>query len=254
MTEPSLPANDLASLQAYLARAALGAELPPELHGTRLAIYRRLVQGALDTCMLSILPRTAARLGDRFWREARRFYAERGPATHYLRDVPSEFLAWCRGRWPSLEDIPAYALDLAAHEVTAIEVGAALDGSARPAVAALSLEAPVVFQEATALRRYAHAVHLLPEEESDRSEPEARPVALLVYRDAAHELRYLELSPTAAFLLEGLLEGLTLQQAIVEGARRGEVRVADARLQGVAVLLGDLAERGALLGGVAPGV
>lgn len=251
MTEPSLPSNDLAELQNYLARAALGPELPPGLDGTRLALYRRLVHGALDECMVSILPRTAARLGDRFWREVRLFYAERGPRTHYLRDVPTEFLAWWAGRPEPPADLPAYALDLARHEATSIEVGAALDGGGRPAVAALELGRPVVFQEATALRRYGYAVHRLPEDPEDRSEPEATPVALLAYRDAEHELRYLELSPVAAAILERLLGGATLQEAIVGGATAGGVPVDDALLQGTAALLGDLAERGALLGGAA---
>jgi len=251
MTKPSLPTNDLASLQAYLARAALGPGLPPELEGARLGVYRLLVHGALDECMVSILPRTAARLGDRFWGEVRRFYAERGPQTHYLRDVPSEFLAWCAGRWPGLDGLPPYALDLARHEVTAIEVGAALDGGARPAVGELSLGRPVVFNEATTVRRYGYAVHLLPDDPDDRSEPAACDVAVLVYRDPEHELRYLDLSPAAAAIVERLLAGATLQLAIVEGAGAAGVPVDDALLQGVAALLADLAARGALLGGLA---
>jgi hypothetical protein len=245
MTEPSPPANDLAALQLELACAALGHELPSALEGTPLAFYRRLVHGALDECMASVLPRTCARFGEPFWREVRRFYAERGPRTHYLRDVPSEFLAWWAEQ-PFPGDLPAYALDLARHEVTSLEVEAAPDGGGRPAVAALELGRPVVFQEATALRRYRHAVHRLPEDPEDRSEPEEAPVALLAYRDAAHALRFLELSPVAAAILERLLGGATLQEAIVGGAGGA---VDDTLLQGVAVLLGDLAERGALLGG-----
>lgn len=252
MSEPLLPSNDLSALQEYLARAALGHELPSELEGTRLAVYRRLVHGALNECMLSILPRTAARLGERFWREVRLFYAERGPRTHYLRDVPSEFLSWCEARWGTLDDVPAYAYDLARHEVTAIEIGAACDGSPQPSVQELSLALPVVFQSAAALRRYRFAVHRLPEDPDDRSEPEAGSFALLVYRDAEHDLRYLDLSPVAACILERLLEGATLQQAIVEGAAAGGVPVEDSLLQGTAALLGDLAERGALLGGASP--
>lgn len=251
MTRPSLPTNDLAALQAYLAEAALGPDLPPALDGTRLGFYRRLVQGALDECMLSILPRTAARLGERFWREARAFYAARGPQTHYLRDVPTEFLRWCEGRWPALDDLPPYALDLARHEVAAIEVGAALDGSARPATGELSLDLPVVFNEATAIRRYTHAVHLLPDDPDDRTIPEPRPADVLIYRDPQHELRYLDLSPAAAAILERLLAGATLQQAIVEGAASSGVALDDALLQGTAALLSDLAERGALIGGLA---
>ncbi|MCS6899420.1 MAG: putative DNA-binding domain-containing protein [Myxococcales bacterium] len=247
MTDPPRSHLDLAVLQQTLADAFLGDEIPPSMAGTRLAFYHRLVHGALDECVASILPRTCARFGERFWREVRRFYRERGPRTHYLRDVPSEFLAWWAEQpWPG--DLPPYALDLARYEVTAMEVGAAPDGG-RSAVAVLELGRPVVFQEAMALRRYRFAVHRLPEEPEDRSEPREGPVALLAYRDLNHTLRYLELSPVAAAILERLLGGATLQEAILRGAEDGGVRVDDALLQGTAALLGSLAERGVLLGG-----
>lgn len=248
MTSVVYSSGNLAELQHYLARAALGPQLPTELKEARLAIYRRLVHGALDECMHSILPRTAARLGDRFWEEVHLFYSECGPHTHYLRDVPSEFLAWCKDRWSTLEDLPAYAFDLACHEVTAIEVGAASDGSARSEEPSLSLDRPVIFQGAIALRHYQYAVHRLSEDLENLSIPEASPVFLLVYRDRNHDLRYLELSTIAFAILQRLLTGGTLQQAIVEGAASGGVPVDDTLLHGIAVLLGDLAERGVLWG------
>lgn len=247
---PSPPSNDLTALQAYLAHVALGPEPPPELAASRLGVYRRLVLATLDDCIASILPRTAARGGDAFWQLVRRFYTERGPATHYLRDVPSELIAWWATQ-PPAPGLPAYALDLARHEASSIEVGAALDEAARPALGELALDRPVVFREATALRRYDHAVHRLPEDADDRTEPDAQPVALLIYRDASFDLRTLELSPTAAAILARLLDGAALQTAIVEGAQATGVPVDDPLLHGTAALLGDLAERGALLGGAA---
>ena len=52
---------------------------------------------------LRMLPRTRARLNaacdGRFDADFGRFLDEVGPRTHYLRDVPAEFLAWARPRW-----------------------------------------------------------------------------------------------------------------------------------------------------------
>src|SRR5258706_7274054 len=61
----------------------------------RLGIYRRLVRNNLAGVVDKMMPRARARLN----RAARAFDAtleqfldERGPRTHYLRDVPREFL------------------------------------------------------------------------------------------------------------------------------------------------------------------
>jgi hypothetical protein len=80
--------------------------------------------------------------------------------------------------------------------------------------------------------------------------PEARDVALLVYRDAEHMLRYLDLTPAAAAILERMLRpDVTVKDAIVEGATASGVPVDDALLVGTSKLLADLADRGVLLGG-----
>jgi hypothetical protein len=83
--------------------------------------------------------------------------------------------------------------------------------------------------------------------------PPERPTALLLYRDAEHRVRKLALTPAAAAMVgRMLLPGFTVQAAIVEGAADAGEAVDDALLAAVSVLLGDLAERGVLLGG-APG-
>jgi hypothetical protein len=236
----------LAELQETLARSILGTA--PPLTG-RLAVYRRLVRANLDEAVASILPRTLARLGDPlFWREVHLFYAEQGPQTHYLRDVPREFVAWCGPRWPDLPEIAPYLLDLARLEVALIQVGTALDE--RPdAAPELSLDRPVLFAQAVRVLRVDHAVHLLPESADDRALPAPTPATVLVYRDTDHVLRYLDLSPAAAAILEGLLRGEPLQTSILTGAARAAVPVDDALLHGTSVLLADLADRGVLLGG-----
>jgi hypothetical protein len=243
----------LEALQAEFAEGLLAVSPPAELAGGRAGVYRHLIEHTLDGCMTSILPRATARLGAVFFEHARAFYAARGPQTHYLRDVPSEFLAWVGPRWEADPRVPAYLHDLARHEAAAIEIAAAPEqggASSTRAAGELSLGRAAVFIEAARVARYDHAVHELSGDPDDRAEPEARAVWLLIYRDAEHELRYLALSPAAAAILERMLRpGVTVERAIVDGAAEAGVPVDEALLSGTSVLLADLAERGVLLGG-----
>ncbi|WP_437731248.1 HvfC family peptide modification chaperone [Sorangium sp. So ce1335] len=116
----------------------------------------------------------------------------------------------------------------------------------------LSLERGARFQRAAALVRHEHAVHRLSGDEAARDVPAREPTSLLVYRDAAHEVRFLELTPLAAEILGRLLAGATLRDAVVEGCAALGHPVDGPVLESTAALLGDLAERGALLGAAAP--
>lgn len=241
--------DDLHTRQLALASSIFHA-MPEHVAGTRLAVYRTLVRASLREAVTSILPRTAARMGDRFDEELDAFYAAVGPKTHYLRDVPLELVAWAAGRWEADASLPPFLVDLARHEVAELEVAASAD-DVRPAVAELVLDRPAVFAEAVRLARYGFAVHQLPLDEDDRSEPEARDVWLLLYRDEEHQLRYLELTPAAAAIVGRMLAGETTEAALRGGAADAGVAFDDALLAGTARLLGDLAERGVLLGSAA---
>jgi hypothetical protein len=85
-------------------------------------------------------------------------------------------------------------------------------------------------------------------DEAARDVPAREPTALLVYRDAEHEVRYLELSPLAAAILERLLAGSTLREAVLGGCGVLGHPVDGPVLEGTAALLADLGGRGALLG------
>ena len=145
-------------------------------------------------------------------------------------------------------DLPAYAADLAAHELVEFAVAAAPVPAAPPPLADVAIDRALVFADAKRLVRYAFAVHLLPPDEDDRSEPIARPTSLLAYRDAAHAVRFLDLTPLAAAILERLFAGDTLGAALAGACSAEAVKLDDAILADSARLLADLAERGVLLG------
>jgi hypothetical protein len=189
-----------------------------------------------------------ARLGASFDETFAAFLAAKGPRTHYLRDVTGELLDYASELWQADPRVPRWAHDLARHEALRIEIGAMPVSPVTGERGELALDRALGFSEASRVVRYAYAVHRLPDDENDRSEPEEVPTALFVYRSPEHEVRYLELSPVAAAILERLRRGETLGGALQGACAELGVALGDAVLEGTARVLADLAERGALLG------
>jgi hypothetical protein len=243
-----------ADLAAFLeARGVSRSDVDAILQAPRrLAVYRSLVRNGLSMVVLRMLPRTRARLnaacGGRFDADFAAFVEEKGPATHYLRDVPFEFVEWVGPRWRSDPTVPAYIPDLASHELSFFEVASAgpVNG-AIGAAAEVALERPLAFHESVRLAQYAWAVHELSSREDDTQEPTRRDVRLLAYRDPEHQVRWLDLTPLAAAILGRLVAGATLAAAVEEACRESGV-APTAVLEDVARLLADLGARGVLLG------
>jgi hypothetical protein len=99
------------------------------------------------------------------------------------------------------------------------------------------------------LMRYQWAVHELPEDANAVGDPENRDVALVGYRDENHAVRWLELTPLAAAILERLAAGDSLGVGI---ARACAAQGASADLAHVAKLLTDFGDRRILLGCAPP--
>ena len=214
----------------------------------RLLVYRDLVRSTLRDALQLSIPRSIARLGGLFDEYFDRFLCERGPRTHYLRDVTPELLEFCRPLWENDARVPGYLADLALHESLHIEVSALPALSRAAAPGPLALERGVSFSEALRLVDYGHAVHELDADEANLSPPAPRPVSLLVYRSPEHEVRYLELSPLARGILSALLEGHALGSAVQRAAAIEDTPLTEAVLSGAAQLLADLADRGVIRG------
>jgi len=227
-----------AELQRAIAAACFDEE--PDFSGlpSRVAIYRRLVRNTLEGVAHKLLPRTREQMGEDFDRDFARFLAERGPRTHYLRDVPQELVAWARERWER-EGRPAWLVELARHEIASFAVSV-VPHVAEHKAAEVALDRPLLLSSVVRVERYAFAVH------ESATPPPARDVALLYYRDAEHALRTLELSPLAAALVERART--PLKDAIAAACEATGSTLNDDVLASIARLLADLGERGVLLG------
>jgi hypothetical protein len=217
----------------------------------RLLVYRSLVRNGLSSVVVRMLPRTRARMnaacGGRFDSDFARFVDEVGPRTHYVRDVPGEFFTWAEPRWRADPEVPSYLPDLAAHELAHFAVASSDDAVGEPRLAEVALDRPLAFAASVRLLVYAWAVHELSADETSHEEPRPGDVRLLGYRDSSHSVRWLELTPLAASIIERLVSGESLGEAVERACSDRGVAPARA-LPDIVKLLADLGERGALLG------
>jgi hypothetical protein len=247
-SEASLTADLRGFLEAHgVAEEDVAAILasPP-----RLLLYRRLVRNNLTGVTEKMLARTRARLEEispgAFDASFDAFLDAVGPRTHYLRDVPGEFLSWVEERWRAQADLPRWIADLAKHELAHFQVAAAEVATTEPRVTEIAPDRGLVFAEHARLARFDFAVHALPRDASDRTEPAERPTSLVLYRDEDDAVQELEVTPLGAVTLRRLLGGETIASA-VQGATAEVARTPE--VLDVAALLADLAERGVILGG-----
>jgi hypothetical protein len=211
----------------------------------RLLLYRKLVRNGLRSAIRNQIPRTATRLGSAFDTWVARYCTEEMPRSHYLRDAAFEFVEWVLPKWEGDATIPPYLIDLARHELFEFAILMAIGDVDEKASKDLDLDKRVLFDGSVRIERYRHAVHRLSEDEANREEPVREATALLGYRDHAYEVQYLELSELAAGILERLLAGRKLGEAVTEaygGTLPPQV------LETIAQLLADLADRKILLG------
>jgi hypothetical protein len=124
-------------------------------------------------------------------------------------------------------------------------VGSAIDAPSTTPRGEVTLDRPLAFHPSMHLAPYAWAVHELSEAIDARDAPTRRDVALLAYRDAHHDVRWLELTPLAAAIVERLVGSAPLGEAVA-----GACAALSARFEPdeVAALLADLAARGVCLG------
>jgi hypothetical protein len=246
----AIPANDPYAVEEWLSRNRVSSDDADALRKSmkELSVYRTLVRERLCDAVTLAIPRTRARLGTLFDEYFERFLAEHGPRTHYLRDVTTEFLEFIAPLVESDSRVPPWALDLARHEALEIFVASLVDEPRTGTLPELDPDRGLSFSLTARIVRYGFAVHRLPDDPNDVSEPERAETALFVYRSEEHDVRYLELTRLAARILERLLAGETLRRALDLGTHDEGVLLDATVLEGTARVLADLAERGAVLG------
>jgi hypothetical protein len=169
-----------------------------------LGIYRKLVRRTLRNTIALQLPRTAARLGERYASEIDAFCESELPRSPLLRDVAFEMVRWATPRWQQGDGVEPWLGQLARYELLEFAVYAAersAAGAERPDAPELDAAAAVCFDGTTRLARFDYAVHELPDDPDDRSLPDGTPAHLLCYRDDDGCFVRIELTPICGELL-----------------------------------------------------
>ena len=185
----------------------------------RLVAYNSMVQTRLLRTVREFSPRAAVVVGDRLGPLVREWIAEQGPSSPYLREVPFEFLAWARPRWAQAiaeGQLPAWTLELFEHELEqrALVRDPRASGQASPHT--VELERGMVGNQTARILRREFAVHRLPAKLDPAALPELErgSFVLVAWRDLADKAHFVQLRPRHAALLERLLAGASLRDAL----------------------------------------
>lgn|GEM_PF-2183400 len=201
MSGSSLEAQ-LAALAAALRDSA--APAPADFPPSRLAVYRQLSAGNVESLLTASFPRLSAALGVAVWRALLAdFYRDWRAQTPFFSSLPGELVAYLEAVREVTDD-PPFLLELATFEGLLLEV--THDARELPT----GLTAPADWQHAVPmlnpllrLRMFQFAVHAC--EQGQAPAARATPVYLALWRNRQDQPSVAELTPVTARLLALML-------------------------------------------------
>ena len=224
---------------------------PTGVAARRMKIYNELLYHNLEGFLLACFPVLRSILSDRKWAKlVREFFAEHRCHTPFFRQIPDEFVHYVQSERGMRAGDPAYLSELVHYEWIELALSVSnkeieqerIDpqGDLVKGVPALN---PVL-----ALLQYAYPVQRIGPHYQPRSAP-AQPSYLLVFRDADFDVRFIELNPVSARLLDLLQSGTLCAEKTLEIIAQ-ELKHPDPRvvIQGGLEILRDLHAQGAVLG------
>lgn len=250
--DPGLRDRFAAAPEATLAELGLdeGQRAGMLRHGPgRLLAYHEMIHARLLKTIRSFLGVAAQHLGDERLRvEVDAWIAGPGPKTPYLREIPAEFLAWAGPRWSADESLPAWLVELASHQILTRTVRNDPRETGEPTEAGLELDRPIACNGTIRVLRYRWAVHRLPKRPTPEQAPVEDPVTVIAYRGRDAKPAFVEIKPRSAHMLELLIAGKTLREALFGACEALGENLDDQILSVTAVTLADLLDRHVLLG------
>lgn len=225
------------------------APRPQGVKARRIRVYTEIVFNNMEATLAACFPVTKKTLGVRRWvRLVRAFLAEHRCTTPWFRQIPEEFLRWLETSSQAIVGLPSFLYSLAHYEWVELAVAVADVPAVMHDPAGDLLQGRPVLAPSLALLEYAYPVHRI----SSRFrplQPSADPIRLLVFRDAADEVRFSEINVVTARLLQLLQQGNGPGYAVLEQiAREMERPDLAAVLDFGRKLLHDLRQQGAILG------
>jgi hypothetical protein len=217
---------------------------PPGIEARRLAVYRQLFFGNLQSLLAGSFPVLHASLAAEHWLAMTEdFYANHRCHTPLFTEVGGEWVEYLQGR----TDQPDWIAELAHYEW--IETALLLSDAAEPEhdpEGDLLDGVPVLSSLAVPLAYAWPVSHIGPEHLP--SEAPAEPTLLLAHRGTGHKVTFSRLAPLAHALLASLLaQPLSGREHLAALAEAAGVEPAAIEAPGLALLL-SLKAKGVVLG------
>lgn len=248
------PVDKPSSFQAYQyaftahIRDPKNVKRPKGVPAKGMKAYNELLYANIENLLLNCFPVLRKVLGQRKWMQlVRAFMADHRSHTPYFRQVPDEFMQFLQGGGLPDEDFPDYLVELAHYEWIELVLAVSNRDEEAPAFDASGdlIEGRPLLNPVLANLAYRYPVHRI----KPRTKIAESPTCLLVFRDAAMKVHFIEQSPVSARLLalleSGELSGRqAVEQLAVETGNQNPARL----LEFAKEFLGELRGAGAILG------
>jgi hypothetical protein len=225
---------------------------PAGIEDRRMAIYRELFYNNMEGFVASGFPVLRGLLTDEHWHEmVRDFFATHRCQTPLFAEIAQEFLTYLHSeRKPAAED-PPFMLELAHYEWVELAVSVSDEDRNTPAAdpnGDLMAGIPVVSPVAWNLS-YRYPVHRISPEFRPQA-PGDEPTHLVVYRDRADAVHFLEINTVTQRLLQLMKETPEATGLDILNVIASELQAADPEIviRAGAELLDDLKNRNIVLG------
>ncbi|MDH3589658.1 MAG: putative DNA-binding domain-containing protein [Gammaproteobacteria bacterium] len=180
------------------------AEPPAEIEDRRLAIYRELFYNNVQSLLAGTFPILRKVLTDPQWhRLLRKYFKDHQAHTPLFLEMPQEFISYLQEEHELADDEPAFMLELAHYEwaelaVSILEEEPDLDevDPRGDVIEGVPVVSPVCWSLA-----YTYPVHKI-KPDFQPEEPDETATFLVVYRNQADEIGFLEINAVTARLIE----------------------------------------------------
>ena len=177
---------------------------PGNIEDRRMAIYRELFFNNLFKLLSSTFPVLKKLHSDEKWRSmVRQFMVAHHAQTPYFLQIPREFLAFLENEYEPGDDDYPFLLELAHYEWAELALTVSEESNEDLPVdrAGDLLDGVPVKSRLAWPLAYRYAVHRISETYHP-TEPGEQPTFLVIYRNDAGDLGFMELNPVTARLLE----------------------------------------------------
>ena len=229
---------------------------PQNIERRRMDIYRGLFLNNVKNFLENAFPVAARTLGQEAWQNlVEEFFEKHLSTSPYFREIPQEFMAWLMENFQVQQQQPPWLPELLHYEWLELHISTLDAPQPEISTSTIDMDKPVVMSPFFQMGAYRWPVQTIGPENKPTEMP-AIPTLLAVYRTAEHKVRFMQLSPQAAMLLDVLQQSpdLTPRAAVNEivktqqeqaGERGGAMPFPDSLAQ---EFLDAFAERGILLG------